>query len=154
MAGRPRPTPSSPAAPPIDAGDDSHAVDPLGNPLATDRAGLQRINGASVDIGAYEVQQIDVDPATLPNGPWGMPYDSYTFTATQEGYQPSWGPITFAVTAGTLPTGLSLSTDGVLSGTPMPSQAGTFNFTVTASDIAGFGSSSTPSRSTRRRQSV
>ncbi len=93
-----------------------------------------------MDIGAYEVQQIDVDPATLLNGPWGMPYGSHAFTATQDGYQPSWGPITFAVTAGTLPSGLSLSTDGVLSGTPMPSQAGTFKFTVTASDIAGFGS--------------
>src|SRR5262249_43332016 len=57
--------------------------------------------------------------------------------ATQAGSQPSWGPLTFAVTAGTLPAGLSLSTAGVLSGTP--TAAGTFTFAVTASNLAGFG---------------
>ena len=47
-------------------------------------------------------------------------------------------PYTFAVTAGALPAGLSLSTSGVLSGTP--TAGGTANFTVTATDansIAG-----------------
>ncbi|NTF46671.1 Ig domain-containing protein, partial [Rhizobium rhizogenes] len=39
---------------------------------------------------------------------------------------------TYAVTAGTLPAGLALSTTGVLSGTP--TAGGTFNFTVTATD--------------------
>jgi uncharacterized repeat protein (TIGR03803 family) len=44
-------------------------------------------------------------------------------------------PYTFSVTAGALPTGLSLSSAGVLSGTP--TAAGSFSFTVTANDSAG-----------------
>ena len=41
--------------------------------------------------------------------------------------------ITYAVTSGTLPTGLSLSSVGALTGTPTGSAA-TYNFTVTATD--------------------
>lgn len=55
----------------------------------------------------------------------GTPY-SYTFTA-------SGGPApTFAVSSGALPAGLTLTSDGVLSGTPTASGASTF--TVTASN--------------------
>ena len=39
----------------------------------------------------------------------------------------------FAVTAGSLPGSLTLSAGGVLSGTPTP--AGSFDFTVTASNV-------------------
>ncbi|WP_447415103.1 Ig domain-containing protein, partial [Clostridium perfringens] len=39
---------------------------------------------------------------------------------------------TYAVTAGALPAGLTLSTGGTLSGTP--TAAGTFNVTITATD--------------------
>jgi hypothetical protein len=42
------------------------------------------------------------------------------------------GPYTFAVTSGALPTNLSLSSGGAISGTP--SATGTFTFTVTATD--------------------
>ncbi len=45
-------------------------------------------------------------------------------------------PYTFATSAGTLPTGLSLSTAGVLSGTP--TTQGSYSFTVTATDANGF----------------
>lgn len=44
-------------------------------------------------------------------------------------------PITWSVTGGSLPDGLSLSEDGVLSGTP--TTADTYNFTVTAENSAG-----------------
>lgn len=44
-------------------------------------------------------------------------------------------PITWAVTAGTLPAGLTLSTGGLLAGTP--SAAGAYSFTVTATNAAG-----------------
>src|SRR5207244_1859753 len=44
------------------------------------------------------------------------------------------GSYTFAVTAGSLPAGLTLSPAGVLSGTPMA--PGTFTFAVTATDSA------------------
>ncbi|MDP3377013.1 MAG: IPT/TIG domain-containing protein, partial [Brevundimonas sp.] len=47
------------------------------------------------------------------------------------------GPCTFAVTAGALPTGLTLSSAGVLSGTP--TAGGAFNFTVTATDAGAGG---------------
>lgn len=61
-----------------------------------------------------------------PDGTVATPY-SYTYVATGA---PS---PTFSVTAGTLPTGLTLdSATGVLSGTP--TTAGTFTFTVTASN--------------------
>jgi hypothetical protein len=62
----------------------------------------------------------------LANGDSGSPY-SQTITATG-----GTGPYTFAKTAGTLPTGLTLSTAGVLSGTP--TATGTFTFTITATD--------------------
>lgn len=43
------------------------------------------------------------------------------------------GPYTYGVTAGTLPVGLSLSTDGLLSG--IPALGGNSSFTVTVTDI-------------------
>jgi hypothetical protein len=44
-------------------------------------------------------------------------------------------PITWTVTTGSLPTGMVLSSSGLLSGTPI--SAGAYNFTVTASNAAG-----------------
>lgn len=44
-------------------------------------------------------------------------------------------PITWSVTVGSLPTGLSLSSGGLLSGTP--SVSGAYSFTVTAANTAG-----------------
>jgi len=71
-----------------------------------------------------------VAPATLPNPTVG---NAYSQAVTASG---GTAPYTFAVTAGATPSGLSLSTAGVLSGTP--TAAGTFNFTVTATDGNGF----------------
>src|SRR5438309_8509446 len=42
--------------------------------------------------------------------------------------------MSFSVSAGTLPTGLTLSSSGVISGTP--TAAGPFNFTITVTDSA------------------
>lgn len=72
---------------------------------------------------------IVVGPSSLPNATFGAAY-SQTLTATG-GASPS----TFAVTAGSLPGGLTLSSAGVLSGTP--TAAGTFNFVATATDANG-----------------
>lgn len=70
---------------------------------------------------------IVVDPATLPDGNIGVLYDQ---TVTGSG---GTGPYTFAVTAGSLPTGLTLNpTTGQITGTPTAN--GTFNFTITATD--------------------
>ena len=76
---------------------------------------------------------LTVSPVTLPNGTQGT---SYSQTITASGGS---APYSFAVTAGTLPTGLSLSSGGVLSGTP--SANGSFSFTVQATD-PGFNTGS------------
>ncbi len=69
---------------------------------------------------------IIVNPATLANGTVGVAY-TQAFTAT--GGQ---APYAYAVTAGTLPAGLTLSATGQLTG--KPTQAGSFPLTVTATD--------------------
>lgn len=66
---------------------------------------------------------------TFPNGRVGTAYNHSIFV-----FQGT-GSYTFGVTAGALPTGLTLSSAGVLSGTP--SAAGTFNFDVTATGTGG-----------------
>ena len=69
---------------------------------------------------------ITLSPSTLPSGTDGSAY-SQTLSASG-----GTAPYTYAVTSGALPTGLSLSSAGVLSGTP--SGGGTYNFSVTATD--------------------
>lgn len=68
-------------------------------------------------------------PAMLPNATTGSNY-SQSITASSGS-----SPYSFAVTGGTLPLGITLTTAGLLSG--MPTQAGVFNFTVTATDLGG-----------------
>jgi hypothetical protein len=68
--------------------------------------------------------------ATLPEAVAGSPY-SFTFEATG-----GRAPYSWRISDGALPGGLSLNaTSGVVSGSP--SAAGTFNFTVEATDAAG-----------------
>ncbi len=61
--------------------------------------------------------------------PGGTVDSAYSTTLAATG---GTGPYTWAVTAGSLPAGLSLAADGSLTGTP--TEDGTFNFTVTATD--------------------
>ncbi|WP_425493489.1 putative Ig domain-containing protein [Marilutibacter chinensis] len=72
---------------------------------------------------------ITIDPATLPTGVSGLPYTQALSAAGGS------APYEFAVTDGTLPGGLTLAGDGTLGGTP---SAGSFEFTVTATDALGF----------------
>ena len=67
-----------------------------------------------------------IQPTSLPDGAVGLAY-SQTITAGA-----GTGPYTFTVSNGSLPTGLSLSSGGVISGTPQTT--GSFNFTVQARD--------------------
>ncbi|WP_421546572.1 putative Ig domain-containing protein [Pseudomonas sp. QD4] len=70
---------------------------------------------------------LTITPTTLPNGTQGS---AYSQTVSASG---GTAPYTYAISAGSLPAGLSLNTGtGVLSGTP--SASGTFNLTVTATD--------------------
>ena len=68
---------------------------------------------------------ITITPTDLPSGTVGV---FYTQTLAASG---GTAPYTFAVTLGTLPTGLSLS-GGTISGTP--NTGGNFSFTVTVTD--------------------
>ena len=69
---------------------------------------------------------LTISPTTIPSSTAGVAY-SQTLTATG-----GTGTVSFAVTTGSLPLGLSLSSAGDLSGAP--TQTGTFPFTVTATD--------------------
>jgi hypothetical protein len=70
-----------------------------------------------------------LSPTTLPDGLYGSPYASQTFTVT--GGTP---PYSFSISAGHLPAGMTLSPGGVLSGAP--TAAGKYAFTVKAEDKA------------------
>gem|GEM_PF-695905 len=70
---------------------------------------------------------ITVSPSTLPNG---MVNSAYSQTITSTG---GVGTVTFSISSGTLPAGLSLNTtSGVISGTPTSTTAA--SFTVRATD--------------------
>jgi CshA-type fibril repeat protein len=95
------------------------------------------VNSASITI---TVDPLPISPVFVLASPpstatVGTAYPSYSFTAIGVPTP------TFSVASGTLPTGLSLSSAGVLSGTP--SAAGTFTFAVSVSNSAGSATSST-----------
>jgi hypothetical protein len=72
---------------------------------------------------------ITLAPATLPNGTVGV---AYTQAITGSG---GTAPYTFAVISGTLPAGLTLTSAGVLAGTP--STATTATITIRGTDVNG-----------------
>ncbi|MBP2411872.1 hypothetical protein JOF48_000671 [Arthrobacter stackebrandtii] len=73
---------------------------------------------------------IGISPIALPDGIAGAAYEQ------QLSADGGTAPYTYAVTAGTLPGGVELSADGLLTGTP--TVHGSSAFTVTASDADGF----------------
>ncbi len=83
--------------------------------------------------GLWEIQLgcgIVITPTTLTAGTSGTPYPTTTL-------MPSGGvaPYSFTIPIGSLPSGMNLSSGGVLDGTPTAN--GTFNFTVRATDNGG-----------------
>src|SRR5262249_54651323 len=90
---------------------------------ATDPVGCTGSGNYNVNICSA---LITISPASLPGGTIG---ESYSQTLTASG---GTAPYTFAVTSGALPDGLSLASDGTLSGTP--TTEGNLSFTVTATD--------------------
>lgn len=72
---------------------------------------------------------LDIQPDTLPNGTVGT---SYSATLATDG---GTAPYSYAVTAGTVPAGLTFNPGGILSGVPLA--AGTASFTITATDSSG-----------------
>jgi uncharacterized protein YhjY with autotransporter beta-barrel domain len=94
---------------------------------ATDVAGNTGTRTYTLAVGPGAV--LTVGPASLPAATNGTAYTA-TITATGgtgSGY-------TYAVTSGSLPTGLALASDGALSGTPSAVQSRTFGVTATDSD--------------------
>ncbi|AEM49468.1 outer membrane autotransporter barrel domain protein [Stenotrophomonas maltophilia JV3] len=73
---------------------------------------------------------ISLTPSTLPAATGGTAY-SQTITASG-----GTGSHTFSLSAGALPPGVGLTSGGILSGTP--TTAGSYAFTITATDSLGF----------------
>jgi uncharacterized repeat protein (TIGR03803 family) len=96
-----------------------------------DLYGTTYSGGASSEGTVFELVNngISLSPGGLPSATVGAAY-SQTLTAVAGA-----PPYTFAVTAGSLPAGLILSSAGLLSGTP--TLAGSSSFTVTATDNTG-----------------
>lgn len=89
-----------------------------------DAAGNNADRAGSITIAS----QLDIS-GSYASGQQGAAYSS---TVTAVG---GWGPYSFSHVAGSLPPGLSLSAGGTLSGTP--TAAGTYSFTVRATDADG-----------------
>jgi hypothetical protein len=96
------------------------------NPTPVGAAGMGEVEDTLLTINC---PTITLAPTTVPNGTAGAAY-SQTITATG-----GTGPYSYALSAGTLPTGLTLSPAGLLSGTL---NSGTVaNFTLRATDANG-----------------
>ncbi|WP_349961798.1 putative Ig domain-containing protein [Rhizobium sp. ZPR3] len=89
--------------------------------------------GTGAPFSASRVYSLTIAAPTIAVAPTTLPAATvaaaYSQTVTASGGTSSYS---FAVTAGTLPAGLTLSSGGALSGTP--TAGGTFNFTITATD--------------------
>lgn len=99
-----------------------------GQALARNGAVTLDTNNVTVCIPVCPL--ITVNPATLPTGV--QPGALYSATISAVG---GTAPYTFAVPPGTLPPGLTLTSAGLLSGTP--TTPGTSIFTITATDANG-----------------
>ena len=112
----------------FDLDGDGDMTEPL--PVDQRGPGFPRTVGATVDIGAFEGAEcsaMTVTPAQLPHGTIGVAY-SQQLSATG-----GRAPHTFSVAG--LPPGLSLSSTGLLSGTP--TGAGPFTMSVTVTESGG-----------------
>ncbi len=93
---------------------------------ATDSNGCMGTASYTLTINPPPCAGLVLNPASLPVGMKGNPY-SVSFTAANAN-----GAVSFARTAGALPPGLTLASNGLLSGTP--TQLGSFDFTITVTD--------------------
>ncbi|MBO1042280.1 Ig domain-containing protein, partial [Brucella pituitosa] len=95
---------------------------------ATDADGF---SGAKQYTISVNPPHIAITPQTLVNGKVGKVYETLAFEASG-----GTEPYTFVVINGVLPVGLTLGLNGELSGTP--GQAGSFTFTVRATDANSY----------------
>lgn len=92
---------------------------------ASDGEGGNASKGVNIDVTESTIP-LSITTTTLLSGTVGVSYGT-NLSATG-----GKTPYTWSVISGSLPTGLSLSTSGLISGTP--TTAGTYNFTVKATD--------------------
>ncbi len=93
---------------------------------ATDGSGCPGVTAYTIVIASATCPVITVTPSTLPTGTVGA---AYSQLSTASG---GTGAYTFTVLSGALPLGLTLSSGGVLSGTP--TTAGSILVTIEATD--------------------
>lgn len=96
-------------------------------PLLRDEIGPEFDGGPS---GTYPVPgntTPTIATSSLPNGAIGVSYQEALSAGAGE------APLTWSISAGSLPVGISMNSSGVISGTPTTS--GTSNFTVIVSDV-------------------
>jgi len=96
---------------------------------AVTMSGANTIGGCSAAVPGPGCPVITLSPATLPASSVGTAY-SQQITASG-----GTAPYVFTLTSGTLPTGLTLTPTGLIAGTP--TAAGTFTFTIRATDANG-----------------
>src|SRR5205823_6535198 len=100
---------------------------------------LSSTGGSSTATVTFTVTACPTITVTNPGVTTGTVDAAFNQTFTQSGGA---GTVTFTLNSGTLPTGLSLATNGTLSGTP--TQSGSFPIVVTVTDTNGCtGTSST-----------
>lgn len=130
---------------------DSPAIN-AGNPVydsavsgTTDQRGSQRLIGGTIDIGAFEAN-VTFNQATLPNGDTSLSYSQQLSASRQTSFveneivteTQNLAPTNFEIEplAGqSLPSGITLSLSGLLSG--MPTITGNYTFMVKATDTDG-----------------
>lgn len=95
-------------------------------------AGPFSISRAYTITIAVTAPTIELPSTTLPDGTLGDPYSEVLNPATG-----GHAPYVYALSAGALPDGLTLASDGAIDGTP--NESGSFDFTVTASDSSAGG---------------
>lgn len=93
------------------------------------RTGAIQVAGQFFNITQSSSCSLAITPTQLPAASAGVAY-SQALNATG-----GTTPKSFSLTSGLLPTGLALSGDGIISGTP--TVTGSFSFTVTATDPGG-----------------
>ncbi|MGE0622637.1 MAG: putative Ig domain-containing protein [Pseudomonadales bacterium] len=110
-------------------------TDAVGSPYAftvmvTDNVGAT--DTLALNIVVSEPPPLAIDSLTLPDGEVGTAYTTQSLTASNGTLPYSW-----TVSAGALPPGLSLASDGTLNGTPADATQSPYAFTVMVTDAVG-----------------
>ncbi len=104
----------------------------------TDSSGSSDGGEGPYTVATYQDYTLVINPPVLTLTPTTLPAGTipvaYNQTITASG---GIAPYTFSISSGALPTGLTLSASGTISGVPMAYQASGFNFTVQVVDSSG-----------------